>query len=98
MIPRMSYHNPVLLQECIDFLALKPNGIYVDATFGGGGHSREILRQLEGGKLFGFDQDPAAQQNVPNDERFTLIAANFRHLKKMLRFHGISQIDGLLAD
>jgi 16S rRNA (cytosine1402-N4)-methyltransferase len=94
----MSYHKPVLLHQCVSQLQLQANGTYVDATFGGGGHSRLILEQLEGGKLFGFDHDPDARANALPDDRFTLIPANFRYLKKMLRLHGINQIDGLLAD
>lgn len=94
----MDYHKPVLLHQCIELMQLKPDGIYVDATFGGGGHSQEILKQLTTGKLFGFDQDPDAQDNVPEDAKFKLIASNFRYLKKSLRLYGITQIDGLLAD
>lgn len=94
----MNYHDPVLLQDCIAGLDIKPDGIYVDVTFGGGGHSKEILKHLTTGRLFGFDQDADAQQNVPNHAQFTFVAQNFRHLKKFLRFYGISQIDGLLAD
>lgn len=94
----MSYHNPVLLKECIDYLNIKPDGIYVDVTFGGGGHSREILKHLTTGHLYGFDQDPDAHQNSIDDENFTLISSNFRFLKKSLRFHGVQKIDGLLAD
>ena len=96
----MSYHVPVMLKECIDALGIKPDGVYVDVTFGGGGHSKEILKQLKGGKLYGFDQDPDAVQNTKDlDPRsFTLIPANFRYLKKYLRLNGIQQIDGLLAD
>src|SRR6056300_868446 len=94
----MDYHKPVLLHESIELMALKPGGVYVDLTFGGGGHSREILKQLEGGQLFGFDQDPDAVGNQPEDDRFTLIEANFRHLKKMLRLHGVKEVDGILGD
>lgn len=92
------YHNPVLLKESVDALNINPNGIYVDVTFGGGGHSREILSRLDKGHLYAFDQDPDAQANVPQDDRFTLIDANFTHLKKFLRFHQVPAIDGLLAD
>lgn len=95
---RMTYHKPVLLHECIELLQLKPGGTYVDVTFGGGGHSREILKQLEGGRLFGFDQDPDAAANKIDDPRFTLIASNFRFMQKMLRMHGVKQVDGILAD
>lgn len=94
----MDYHKPVLLHESIELMALKPGGVYVDLTFGGGGHSREILKLLEGGQLFGFDQDPDAVANKPEDDRFTLIEANFRHLKKMLRLHGVKEVDGILGD
>jgi len=94
----MEYHKPVLLQECIDQMQIKPDGVYVDATFGGGGHSREILKHLDTGHLYGFDQDPDAEENAPNSDNFTLIKSNFRHLKKMLRMNGVRQIDGLLAD
>ena len=93
-----TYHIPVLLQESVAALNLKPSGIYVDVTFGGGGHSREILRQLTGGKLFGFDQDPDAAANVPNDDRFTLIPQNFRYMQNFLRMYGVTQVDGILAD
>ncbi|MEN5196844.1 16S rRNA (cytosine(1402)-N(4))-methyltransferase RsmH [Sphingobacterium faecium] len=93
------YHVPVMLKECMDALAIKPNGIYVDVTFGGGGHSREILRHLgPEGKLFAFDQDPDALNNVIDDSRFTLIHQNFRFLKNNLRLNGVKQVDGILAD
>jgi 16S rRNA (cytosine1402-N4)-methyltransferase len=95
----MEYHNPVLLKETVDGLNINPNGIYVDVTFGGGGHSREILSRLgSNGKLFGFDQDEDAWENTLPDERFTLIQENFRYIKRFLRFHGIKQVDGILAD
>lgn len=95
----MTYHNPVLLKESVDGLNIKPNGIYVDVTFGGGGHSREILSRLnEKGKLYAFDQDEDAQQNKINDFRFTLIPQNFRFIKRYLRFYGIKKVDGILAD
>jgi len=94
----MNYHDPVLLRESVEGLNIKPGGIYVDVTFGGGGHSREILKHLVGGQLFGFDQDDDARQNIPQNEQFTFVAQNFRHLQKFLRFYGIKQIDGLLAD
>ena len=95
----MEYHNPVLLKETVDGLNIKPDGVYVDVTFGGGGHSREILSRLnENGKLFGFDQDEDAWENALKDERFTLIQENFRYIKRFLRFHGIKQADGILAD
>ncbi len=95
----MTYHNPVLLFESIDGLAIKENGVYVDVTFGGGGHSKEILSRLgSGGLLFAFDQDLDAQNNVLNDKRFMLIPQNFRYLKRYLRLHGIKKVDGILAD
>ena len=95
----MSYHNPVLLQESIDALSIKEDGVYVDVTFGGGGHSREILKRLgENGRLFGFDQDPDALGNVIDDERFVLIPENFRYISRFLRFHGVRKVDGVLAD
>ncbi|QXP65472.1 16S rRNA (cytosine(1402)-N(4))-methyltransferase RsmH [Polaribacter sp. AHE13PA] len=95
----MNYHNPVLLQESVDALAIKEDGVYVDVTFGGGGHSREILKRLgANGRLFGFDQDPDALDNVIDDERFTLIPENFRFISRFLRFHGVRKVDGVLAD
>ena len=89
-----------MLQECIDGLAIKPNGIYVDLTFGGGGHSKEILKHLTNGKLYGFDQDDdaQAQSEAIDDEQFEFVNANFRHLKKYLRLYGVTQVDGILAD
>ena len=95
-----TYHVPVLLNESIDGLALKPGGIYVDVTFGGGGHSREILSRLTGGaRLFSFDQDADAENNIPADaEGFTFVRSNFRYLKNWMRYYGIGHIDGLLAD
>jgi len=95
----MTYHNPVLLKESVDGLNVKPDGIYVDVTFGGGGHSREILDRLgPNGKLFAFDQDKDALMNAIDDNRFTLINENFRHIKRFLRFHGVKEVDGILAD
>ena len=95
----MEYHNPVLLKETVDGLNIKPDGVYVDVTFGGGGHSKEILKRLgPDGKLFAFDQDEDALANALEDERFTLIPENFRFIKRFLRFHGIRQVDGILAD
>lgn len=95
----MEYHNPVLLTETVDGLDIKLNGVYVDVTFGGGGHSREILSRLGlDGKLFAFDQDKDALLNAIDDGRFTLINENFRHLKRFLRFHGVKEVDGILAD
>lgn len=94
-----AYHNPVLLQESVDGLDIKKDGVYVDVTFGGGGHSREILKRLgERGKLFAFDQDDDALQNVIDDDRFRLIDQNFRYLKQYLKFYGIQKVDGILAD
>ena len=95
---RMEYHNPVLLNECIEGLNIKPTGIYVDVTFGGGGHSKLILKNLIGGKLYAFDQDKNAQENALPEDGFKLINANFRHLKNFLRMEGVRKIDGLLAD
>lgn len=95
----MTYHNPVLLMPSVDGLDIEPNGIYVDVTFGGGGHSREILRRLgQHGRLFAFDQDEDALENAIEDPRFTLINQNFRHLKRMLRFYNVRSVDGILAD
>lgn len=95
-----NYHDPVLLQACVDGLNLQPGGIYVDVTFGGGGHSREILRQLEAGRLFGFDQDADARANAQalNDPRLTFVASNFRNLKRYLRLYKAEPVDGILAD
>lgn len=95
----MNYHNPVLLHESIDALDIKEDGVYVDVTFGGGGHSREILNRLGAlGKLFAFDQDPDALDNVIEDERFILIPENFRYISRYLKFHGVKKVDGVLAD
>ncbi len=95
----MEYHNPVLLHESVDGLNIKPNGIYVDVTFGGGGHSREILKRLgPEGKLFAFDQDEDALANAIDDERFTLINENFRFIKRFLRFYNVRNVDGILGD
>ena len=95
-----TYHEPVLLQACIDGLNLQPGGTYVDITFGGGGHSREILNQLDGGKLFGFDQDADARANAQAfaDPRLTFVASNFRNIKRYLRLYKAEQVDGILAD
>ncbi len=95
----MEYHNPVLLGESVDGLNIKSDGIYVDVTFGGGGHSKEILNRLgKQGKLFAFDQDQDAQKNAIDDERFVLIPENFRFIKRFLRFYGVKKVDGILAD
>ncbi|MBN9284011.1 MULTISPECIES: 16S rRNA (cytosine(1402)-N(4))-methyltransferase RsmH [unclassified Flavobacterium] len=99
MTTTMEYHNPVLLKETVDGLNIKPDGIYVDVTFGGGGHSREIMSRLgPGGKLFAFDQDQDALANAIDDARFTLINENFRFIKRFLRFHNVKQVDGILGD
>lgn len=93
------YHNPVLLKETVNGLNIKPDGVYVDVTFGGGGHSKEIMRRLgPNGKLFAFDQDTDALANALDDERFILINENFRYLKRFLRAYGIKQVDGILGD
>ena len=93
------YHVPVLLNETLEGLNIKPNGVYVDVTFGGGGHSRAILERLgKGGRLFGFDQDEDAMKNALDDKRFTFVRSNFRYLTNFLRYHGIEQVDGILAD
>lgn len=95
----MDYHNPVLLKETVDGLNIKPDGIYVDVTFGGGGHSREILNRLgEKGRLYAFDQDEDALRNAFDDERFVLINENFRFIKRFLRFHNVKKVDGILGD
>lgn len=93
------YHVPVMLAECMEALAINPDGVYVDVTFGGGGHSRELLKRLgDQGRLIAFDQDPDAARNALNDPRFTLIHHNFRFLKNNLRLLGVRQVDGVLAD
>ena len=98
MILKM-YHNPVLLTESVDALAIKANGIYVDVTFGGGGHSKEILKRLgKEGRLVAFDQDEDALANAIDDERFTLINENYRYIKQFLKFYGIQKVDGILGD
>ena len=95
----MEYHNPVLLKETVDGLNINPDGVYVDVTFGGGGHSREILSRLsEHGRLFAFDQDEDALANAIDDERFTLIHENFRFIKRYLRLYGVKKVDGILGD
>lgn len=94
-----AYHIPVLLKESIDGMSIKPDGVYVDVTFGGGGHSKEILSRLgEDGKLYAFDQDQDAQENTIEDSRFTLIQANFRFIKRFLKLEGVKQVDGILGD
>ena len=93
------YHIPALLAETIEGMSIKPDGIYIDCTFGGGGHSAEILRKLgKTGKLLGFDQDEDAFNNIIKDERFTFVHSNFKYLKNFLKFHGIEKVDGILAD
>jgi len=95
----MGYHKPVLLDESIDGLYIKPKGIYADLTFGGGGHSLEVLNKLgKNGRLVVFDQDQDASANVPDDKRITFVGANFRYLKHFLRYHAIEKVDGILAD
>ena len=99
-MPETMYHIPVLLQESIDGLAIRPDGTYVDVTFGGGGHSREILRRVgEEGHLYSFDQDADAEQNIPEgDERFTFVRSNFRYLSNWMQYYGVENLDGLIAD
>lgn len=93
------YHVPVLLKQSIDGLAIRPEGIYVDVTFGGGGHSREILKQLSGkGHLYSFDQDPDAEKNIMENEHFTFVRSNFRFLQNFMQYYGVEQVDGILAD
>ncbi|WP_421870637.1 16S rRNA (cytosine(1402)-N(4))-methyltransferase RsmH [Marinoscillum sp.] len=101
-----AYHVPVMLSECIEALNIQPEGIYVDVTFGGGGHTRAILEQLDSGMLYAFDQDADAKANADDPDfirdqqrrSFTFVESNFRHLKRQLRFHGVKQVDGILAD
>jgi len=92
------YHVPVLLHACIEGLNIRPDGTYVDVTFGGGGHSREIVSHLTTGKLYGFDQDEDAEQNIPVDSRFIFVRSNFKYLSNFLRFHEEKEVDGILAD
>ena len=99
MTNEIVYHVPVLLKESVDGLAIRPDGIYVDVTFGGGGHSKAILQRLgKNGHLYSFDQDADAERNIPGDERFTFVRSNFRYLRNWMRYYGVEQIDGLLAD
>ncbi|MEA1896763.1 MAG: 16S rRNA (cytosine(1402)-N(4))-methyltransferase RsmH [Bacteroidota bacterium] len=93
-----NYHIPVLLKQSVDGLNIDPEGIYVDVTFGGGGHAREILKRLKGGRLVGFDQDPEAAKNIPDDDRFLLVRQNFSYLWNNLKYLGIDKVDGLIAD
>jgi 16S rRNA (cytosine1402-N4)-methyltransferase len=94
----MIYHQPVMLHESIAGLNIKPDGCYVDVTFGGGGHSREILKQITSGKLFAFDQDADAINNIPKDDRLVFVQHNFRYMKNFLRYNKINEVDGVLAD
>lgn len=95
----LTYHVPVLLKESVDGMMIRPGGTYVDVTFGGGGHSREILSRLgEGGRLLGFDQDEDAERNIVNDPHFTFVRSNFRYLHNFLRYHNIEKVDTILAD
>ncbi|HLG33736.1 MAG TPA: 16S rRNA (cytosine(1402)-N(4))-methyltransferase RsmH [Bacteroidia bacterium] len=94
----MSYHEPVLLSEAIEAMNIRPDGIYVDATFGGGGHAKAILKKLKTGKLYSFDQDEDAEKNSPADKKFTLIKSNFRYIKRFMRYHDAIPVDGILAD
>lgn len=100
MITAPNYHVPVLLAETVDGLNIRPGGIYIDVTFGGGGHSKEILSRLDNtGHLFSFDQDADAERNIPEgDPRFTFVRSNFRYIKNWMRYHGVEQVDGILAD
>lgn len=99
IVKAVTYHTPVLLSESIDGLSVKPDGVYIDATFGGGGHSREILRRLgPAGRLYGFDQDADAEKNIIDDKRFVFVRSNFRYVKNWMRYYGEEHIDGLLAD
>lgn len=94
-----TYHIPVLLKESIEGLNLKKGGIYVDVTFGGGGHSKEILRQMDKScRLFSFDQDEDAERNIVDDDRFTFVRSNFRYIKNFMKYHGVDKVDGILAD
>ena len=98
-IPSSDYHIPVLFHETMQYLNIQPDGVYVDATFGGGGHSRGILSKLgPNGRLIAFDQDVDAKNNLPNDERIVFIPENFKYLQRFLRLHKIHQVDGVLAD
>ena len=99
MTQENEYHNPVLLEESVDALDIMPGGVYVDATFGGGGHSREILSRMDStARLYSFDQDADAERNIVDDDRFTFVRSNFRYLENAMRYYGIEHIDGILAD
>ncbi len=93
-----AYHVPVMLHECIEGLNINPDGIYIDVTFGGGGHSSEILKHLKSGHLYGFDQDEDAEKNILNNKNFTFVRSNFRYLNNFMKYYGVSQVDGVLAD
>lgn len=94
-----AYHVPVLLHACVDALNVREGGVYADMTFGGGGHSREILNRMDGdAHLYGFDQDADAEQNIPDNPRFTFVRSNFRYLRNWMRYYGVGQLDGVLAD
>lgn len=94
-----TYHIPVLLRESVDGLEIKPDGVYIDVTFGGGGHSKEILSRLgKKGHLYSFDQDADAEKNIVDDDRFTFVRSNFRYIKNWMRYYDVEKIDGLLAD
>lgn len=98
-MPEEIYHIPALLPQTLDSLDIKPDGVYVDATFGGGGHSRAILQRLgSNGRLFGFDQDADAAANAPDDPRFTFVRSNFRYIRNFLRYYGVEKVDGIVAD
>lgn len=98
-VPETVYHVPVMLNQSVDGLSVRKGGVYVDVTFGGGGHSREILRRMDSdGHLFGFDQDGDAAANVPQDGRFTFVLSNFRYIENWMDYYGISGVDGVLAD
>ena len=92
------YHNPVMLKETIDALNINPNGIYIDATFGGGGHSKEIIKHLKNGQLIGFDVDTDTEKNIINDEKFIFVRGNFKYINKFLKYFNIDKVDGILAD
>ena len=98
MTSSQSYHIPVLLHDAVDGLKINPKGVYVDVTFGGGGHSQEILRKIDSGRLIGFDQDPDSRKNIPATDNFTFVPQNFRYLKNCLRLEGVIPVDGVLAD
>lgn len=98
MAEGIKYHVPVMLEQCMEGLNINPDGIYVDVTFGGGGHSSEILKSLKNGSLYGFDQDEDAIANIPDSRNFTFVRSNFKYLKNFLRYYGVDRVDGILAD